>query len=828
MPPWPRSASLVGGLGSDLIANQLQAWKDRSEADLATDLQTQAAADPTWRNEIDLVLQKLEAVQVVREAIPAEAQAHLIEALRKEFAALGNLERFEATLSGTGVIVQGDGAIGAQERSIAAQRLQGLAITGDNNVVQFVLRQYQAAPGGPLAEETLRGHIERYLKWVGERYGAIELRGIERQGQQVIQLDLDTVYVPLAAVDFGNARRDIRLDQVLASGHRLVITGGPGSGKTTILQHVAWSLALALLQDRPELAAARLGLPRDNKEAGLPLPVFVPLSAYAQHRRNLPAASPPDTRTLASFISHYLIDRQSTLRLPRDFFARLLHEGQAAILLLDGLDEVPDDDDRAIVREAIQDLVAGKEQLRVVVTCRTVAYKERTVLGSGFREIEVRPLAPGHIDQLVTHAYAAIHPADPDQRQEKCASLLNGIRSLEAERQRRLGDETKPLVTSPLLVRLLLIVQENNRRLPDQRAELYMKGDNPGITCWMKRARQVWQNKESHRELIQYLAFQMHRRGEQQGRDIEENQLKQLLQQSRYAELVPDLIKVTRLRGTLLEERNGVYRFIHLSFQEFLAARYLAEVVRGKTGVEGIARFLEAGPILESWWREPALLVIGYLGKVSLSSAQDLLRRLAGADEEAGSRNANLTHEVQIAAISVAATAFREWSPWQVGEADLYRALSQRLLCLMQDASVRPKQRAGVGIVLARLGDPRVEVLTSAAMEFCYVPAGPFWMGSQDDPDAGENEQPHKLDIPYGYWIGRYPVMNAQFGEFAAAGGYREARYWREAEAAGYWNSDGFKERWDNERRQRPYDRGEPYTLPNHPAVGVTWYEALA
>ncbi|MGB3058557.1 MAG: SUMF1/EgtB/PvdO family nonheme iron enzyme, partial [Anaerolineae bacterium] len=90
------------------------------------------------------------------------------------------------------------------------------------------------------------------------------------------------------------------------------------------------------------------------------------------------------------------------------------------------------------------------------------------------------------------------------------------------------------------------------------------------------------------------------------------------------------------------------------------------------------------------------------------------------------------------------------------------------------------------------------------------------------------DEQPHKLDIPYGYWIGRYPVMNAQFGEFAAAGGYREARYWREAEAAGYWNSDGYKERWDNERRQRPYDRGEPYTLPNHPAVGVTWYEALA
>ncbi|MBK9093011.1 MAG: SUMF1/EgtB/PvdO family nonheme iron enzyme [Anaerolineae bacterium] len=101
-------------------------------------------------------------------------------------------------------------------------------------------------------------------------------------------------------------------------------------------------------------------------------------------------------------------------------------------------------------------------------------------------------------------------------------------------------------------------------------------------------------------------------------------------------------------------------------------------------------------------------------------------------------------------------------------------------------------------------------------------------MGSRDDPDAERDEQPHRLEIPYGYWIGRYPVTNAQFGEFAAAGGYREARYWGEAKAAGYWNSDGFKGRRDYERRQTPSNFGEPRNLPNHPVVEVSWYEGLA
>jgi formylglycine-generating enzyme required for sulfatase activity len=109
------------------------------------------------------------------------------------------------------------------------------------------------------------------------------------------------------------------------------------------------------------------------------------------------------------------------------------------------------------------------------------------------------------------------------------------------------------------------------------------------------------------------------------------------------------------------------------------------------------------------------------------------------------------------------------------------------------------------------------------------VPAGPFLMGSKDDSMAYRDEKPqHPQEIAYGYWIARYPVTNAQFDAFVAAGGYGERRYWPEAEAAGYWQDGQVTMRSDEKPRDRPVDPGGAYNLPNHPVVNVSWYEALA
>lgn len=68
----------------------------------------------------------------------------------------------------------------------------------------------------------------------------------------------------------------------------------------------------------------------------------------------------------------------------------------------------------------------------------------------------------------------------------------------------------------------------------------------------------------------------------------------------------------------------------------------------------------------------------------------------------------------------------------------------------------------------AAAGQRKLEVYTLAGLEFVLVPKGKFIMGGT----ANDKEKPKgKIAIPYDYWIGRYPVTNAQYNEFVQAVG---------------------------------------------------------
>jgi len=806
---------VVAGKGSNLLANQIQSWKDEMHA--AQQLALAVEDNKEIRAALDAVLERLEVMTQTGAALDKEDRRQFATTLREELARLGNLGRFDATLQS--VVVGWD-------------MRESVVVTGDNNSVTYIAHQYLAEGGRSPDQIVLHEQITGYLTWMRERFGTIELRGIKREGQQVVQLDLETVYVPLEAEVLVEGERwhFTHLDHVLNLGTRLVITGGRGSGKTTVLQYIAWTLATAIAADAPVIAHQRLGL-----EGVLPLPVFIPLSAYAQYLHGLSLSIDPSERTLATFISRYLIERQSGLDLPRDFFARLLDSGQAMILLLDGSDEVPNEDERVQVCEAIKDLCTGREKMRVVVTCRTAAYRGRTALGRRFREVRVRALEDRHIESLVQQAYAAIYPHDPTARQSKADELLRGIHNLESERQRRLGERAERLVTSPLLVRMLLVVHFSERRLPEQRAELYMKATDAMLlpeyaldeAVAERVGRLVGGSREIRRELAQHLAFAMHRRGETQGREIGERDLRRVLGAvSSFSPLVGDFIALTRMRGMLLEERMGTYRFIHLGFQEYLVARYLTEVRRGEGGVESIAAFFEEGPILDSWWWEPALLVAGYLSLTSPQTARLFLHRLASTDTDAV-RRSPLSPDMQLVTADIAAMAFLEW---QTEDAELRRVLAERVAALFKNTTLMTRARAVLrvraGDSLAQLGDsrPGVGVDPETALPdivWFNIPAGLFMMGStNDDKMASSGEKPRHCNesITESYLIGRYPVTNIQFNTFVKAGGYRERRYWTKAGWA-----------WmEGKGRIRTDDYSESLKLPNHPVIGVTWYEAVA
>ncbi len=693
-------------------------------------------------------------------------------------------------------------------------------ITGTqiNHIVQI----YRGG-GGTWEEADYRAALDRYLAWLEAAMGRVVLRGIKSGGQQAIELSLDEIYVPLAAEALPEARETLKrnlgrstqggrrqvapaeaewladhapavritMHDLLTQANHLAVIGTPGCGKTTVLQHIAWTLAEVLRTNHSDLAAERLGLAGD-----LPLPIFVPLSLYADHRRRFADHADPRQRQLATFINHYLLERQAGLNLPKDFFATLLNQGRHVMLLLDGLDEVPNEDERALVSQAVRDLTNGRPHARLVVTSRTQAYQGKAVLGQEFRVVRVLPLEPEQVTDLIRRAYRAIYPAEVERndRERQAENLIASVTSLEAERAARLGatDDTR-LVTTPLVVRMLLIAHFNLRRLPDQRAELYMEVVDTLLTssynpdeAMAQRLAQLGGDWRMRRDMLQYLAFQVHSRGQGAGREIGERDLTEVLytylRQRRHKSpdaaeaLVADMVSVSRQRGGLLEERAGLYRFSHLSFQEFLTARYLAEVERDVTR---IARFLEQqNRLADSWWREPILLTGGYLHVTSPDTATDLLRRLAhlGASQPPHSAQA-------LAAAELAAATFLEWG----GAETTQEALTNRLVALLTDptlADAPPARRATAGQSLARLGDPRDGVGTQRGvpdLAWCKVVGGPFRLGANTDEEAYDNEKPQdELTFPT-FYMARYPVTNAQFAPFVEEGGYHDRQYWTEA-----------------------------------------------
>ncbi|MBS1913645.1 MAG: ergothioneine biosynthesis protein EgtB [Bacteroidetes bacterium] len=112
------------------------------------------------------------------------------------------------------------------------------------------------------------------------------------------------------------------------------------------------------------------------------------------------------------------------------------------------------------------------------------------------------------------------------------------------------------------------------------------------------------------------------------------------------------------------------------------------------------------------------------------------------------------------------------------------------------------------------------------------VPAGEFWMGTDDRSAAYDNERSrHQLHLD-AFQIGVAPVSNAEFMKFVEAGGYRRKELWEEAGwafvqengivAPKHWEQDA-----DGAWHTRSMDRTEPVN-PRRPVVHVCWHEASA
>lgn len=101
-----------------------------------------------------------------------------------------------------------------------------------------------------------------------------------------------------------------------------------------------------------------------------------------------------------------------------------------------------------------------------------------------------------------------------------------------------------------------------------------------------------------------------------------------------------------------------------------------------------------------------------------------------------------------------------------------------------------------------------------------------------DDAQAPENQRPARRVYVDAFYIDKHEVTNAQFQEFILADGYNTRKYW----TRDGWNFIEKKRAYytyptkETYRIEKPLGFGENSvsTAPDHPVIGVSWYEAAA
>lgn len=856
-------ANVLAGVGTNLLANRIQAWKDKAnETEAAVQIATEVADDPALRAELDAVLEKLDALSLAAQALSDEDRQWFTGTLHAELGRLGNLARFEATLGGSGAIAQGPGAKAASERGVAANHIEAPVVTGDDSraiqAEQYV--EQQVVVQAPAEVQAVRAEGP-YLKRLYQRCNVLPLAalgGEEGVGDEVtleqVYVDLNTrTRVPLTDED--KARLGERMLARLEEGRllpaleaatqnrRLVLLGDPGSGKSTFVhQLAAW------------LAATRLGQ-RDTPEDWEPglLPVFTMLRELAPHLAGLELDGISENERDRRLVDAVWRRWQASLEEMRAaaFASRLeeaLTDGQV-LLIFDGLDEVAQGL-RPRARQAVQVLLRAYPAVqRVVVTCRIRSYAGAAVL-PGFA---THTLAPFNADQIRQFAAAWYTAQAALGRLDEATARERG----EDLQQAALSEDLRELASNPMLLTTMAIIHQREVGLPRERVRLYALAVQVLISRWQKRKGVAVSDRLAAvlgddlklRTILERLAYEAHRRqaSEREEADLSRRDLLALLEEPEHlgdVGLTGEFLDYVDQRAGLLVGHGGddtgrqpqTYRFPHRTFQEYLAGSYMV-------GQRGVAREYWQRVEEKDYWYLAAQLGAEELlyNRRSPQALMDLAYDLCPGRTPAtdGEWRAALWSG-QIAALLGPAEIQRDVEKPEGGAVYLGR-LVPRLVQAMRESLLGAVVRADAGRALAKLGDARPEVMTIEEMQFCHVPAGAFLMGSTDaDEMAYDDEKPqHEVVIPYDYWIARYPVTNAQFALFVEAGGYKEPRYWAEAQAAGVWR-DGQVQRAhyvleedelkvvEAELGEAPLDFGEPYNLPNHPVVGVTWYEVLA
>ncbi|WP_461012423.1 NACHT domain-containing protein [Streptomyces capparidis] len=450
-------------------------------------------------------------------------------------------------------------------------------------VLSFLYSEAFAAPAP--ATPGPRGGRRVYLRQLRASVRDMETVGIATQSEYVLRMR--QVYVELGLVPkpthaaarepylgtLGARTGERRtLESFLADGAGRVfaVIGGPGSGKTTLVRNTALDLCGPLWRRGP-------------------LPVLLYLR---DHAAAVLADEPVDLATAATSAG-WLAER-----VPDTWLRRRLERGDC-VVLLDGLDEVADERDRARVVTWVQRQIQRHPGNTWVLTSRPHGYRANPLPNA--EVLQVLRFTGDQISRFLHSWYHAIErratgedgPGVATAAARKADDLLARLRARPA-----LYD----LAANPLLLTMIANVHRYRDALPGSRAALYAE-----MCDVLLHRRQEARNLTDptglrgpqKERVMRHLALAMMRA---KARDMRVDDACRairlpLRQVSRDVDPLT-FLEVARRSGLLVEREQGLYAFAHLTLQEYLAAARI-----GREHVE-----LLTANVDDPWWRETTLL----------------------------------------------------------------------------------------------------------------------------------------------------------------------------------------------------------------------------
>lgn len=416
----------------------------------------------------------------------------------------------------------------------------------------------------------------RYREKLAHLHNRLKTIGIPpeaRPRESRVELPLAELFIPLQLVPEERDGKPQDLLRILQEGKSGVILADPGMGKSTLLAYVALVLA-----------------------GGAPLPGFSPPSNIVPMHISLrDFVLRQQQRPGLSFLDYLELDARERFGLSnmhRAFFEATLRMGEAFVLL-DGLDEVGNETARHVLSAAIRAFQAEYPESRFWVTSRIYGYTENVRLSTAFSHFRIARLEKEQIDDFVKRWYEH-QIGDAQEAAEQAASLSAAI-------ERTAG--VKRLAGNPLLLTLMAFIHQGLRRLPKDRGELYDKCIEMLLKTWEDakhgegaRTRGLdglSLNVPTQRDYLAHLAFYIQQRN-QSGKDEEARGLisrreaiealarrhltrarrerPALTELEAREEMAHFLDYVCDGTGLVLDRGNDQLSFIHLSFQEYLAA----------------------------------------------------------------------------------------------------------------------------------------------------------------------------------------------------------------------------------------------------------------